>query len=145
MDTRSIIIVFLFALGLTSVGYAEELVHTQELEHNAPQKSALFSPAVFINDGALTECRVVNVSKKPRNIRAQIFRGFDGSEVADTDCGKVSPGTTCSTDYNNMSRGGEDVYCKITVDGPKASVRGVLSIRGTCNGTCQTSVAVDAR
>jgi hypothetical protein len=141
MNIRKILIIVLFALGLVRVGHAEEL------EHGATRESVLFSPAVVLNDGTLTECRVVNVSQKPRKITAQIFRGFEGLDVTEfSDCpDQVFPGTTCAALYTNQTGGGEDVYCKITVDGSKTTVRGVLSIRGTCNSTCQTSVAVEAR
>jgi hypothetical protein len=109
--------------------------------------ATLVSPAISINAGTQTSCRVVNVSPTPRTITIQLFRGFAGLDVTEfSDCAdEVLPGTTCAALYRNQTGGGEDVYCKITVNGGKNSVRGVLSIEGTCNATCETSVAVEAR
>jgi len=74
-------------------------------------------------------------------------RGPGRDDVTEfSDCAdEVLPGTTCAALCRNQTGGGEDVYCKITVNGGKNSVRGVLSIEGTCNATCETSVAVEAR
>jgi hypothetical protein len=143
MNIRKMLITVLFALSLAMVGHTEQL----ELEHGATRGSVLFSPAVFLNAGTLTECRVVNVSQKSRKITAQIFRGYAGMDVTEVSgCrDQVSPGTTCAALYTNQTGGAEDVYCLITVEGSKTTVRGVLSIRGTCDLTCQTSVAVEAR
>ena len=65
--------------------------------------------------------------------------------TAFSDCGEVLPGPTCSALYQNQTNGGEGVYGNVTVNGSKHSIRGVLSIRGTCNATCETNVAVEAR
>ena len=140
MNIRTIIIIVLFALGVVRIGHAEELAH------RAITKSVLFSPAVFINHGTLTECRVVNVSHTSRKITAQIFRGFEGLDATEfSDCDEVLPRTTCAALYQNQTGGGHDGYCKIIVERLPRHVRGVLTIRGICNATCETSVAVEAR
>jgi hypothetical protein len=116
-------------------------------DHGGCQGATLFSPAISINAGTHTSCRVVNVSPTSRTITIQLFRWFAGLDITEfSDCAdEVLPGTTCAVLYRNQTGGGEDVYCKITVNGGKNSVRGVLSIEGTCNATCETSVAVEAR
>jgi hypothetical protein len=142
MNTRSTIIVVLLALGFIAVGYAEEL------EHSGNRKSVLFSPALWINDGTRTECTVVNVSDRPRKITIQIFRGITAEDVTEgSECGDIAvlPGTACVADYTNRTNGVDIVYCKVTVNGSKGTVRGVFAIPGTCDETCQTSVPVDVR
>ena len=142
MNTRSAIIVVLLAMGFIAVGYAEEP------EHSGTRKSVLFSPALQINDGTWTECSVVNVSDSPRKITIQIFRGILGEDVTEgSECGDIAvlPGEVCVADYTNRTNGGESVYCKVTVNGSKGTVRGLFAIPGTCEETCQTSVAVEVR
>jgi len=104
----------------------------------------LFSGGLYINDGTLTSCSVVNVSNKSLKIRAQIL-AFDGFDVTDSsDCGLVRPSRACGALYTNDTRGSELVYCKISVEASERTVRGTFGIRD-CDITCENTVAIEVR
>ncbi len=118
--------------------------------HVAPTNAArdkLFSPMLFINDGTLTQCSMVNASKTAISVEIQIFRAAFIADVTDfTSCeNPEAPGGSCSALYTNETGGGEAVYCVITTEENPKKIRGSFAIRETCDATCETSVAVDVR
>ncbi len=87
------------------------------------QAATLFTGPVKANNGEALECGVANVSAAARDVSLQLFDA-NGAEANDESCMPLQPGRVCRTGVSANAT--IRIYCKITVDGGKKTVRGTM-------------------
>lgn len=78
----------------------------------------LFTPPVVQVEGEFLTCVAVNISTKPRQMKADVLAFFE-SEPLDSEQDLVDPGGVVSASGD----GTDGTYCRFTVDGKSKDVR----------------------
>ena len=104
--------------------------------------SSLYSATLQVANNTFVVCAVTNVDKKPRQITAQILppSGNDATDLSD--CGVEQPGSTCAASATQDGGGSSAMYCKVTVKGPRKSVRAAFTIQKGSGPTRESTVVV---
>ena len=102
----------------------------------AAQAASVLTTA-WLNSGFNQEtiCFAINVSQKPHDITVEIIEPYNGNVAASVTCTAVppiAPGNFSECFAVGVS-GFDDVFCRVTVKGPKASVRANLATRNTAD------------
>ena len=119
---------------------------------NAVDETKMYSPSLYVNDGTLTTCTLVNGGDEPVRVFVDIRNAYGVSfaDFADAECEvgnelQVLPGEVCGILYRNATGGMSALHCKVTVFEKNHGVQASFQIRGTVGATYETSVAVDVR
>ena len=121
---------------------------------SAAKMEKMYSPPLYVNNGTLTSCILVNGGDEPVRIFMEIIdpNGVSRVDSVNAECEvgnelEVQPGELCSLLYQNATGGGSALRCEVTVfeKQHKQNVRASFQIRGTVGSTYETSVAVDVR